>query len=946
MHAKDHYTMHAPRPPASPPPGTGQPVSLVPQEPSGPPPPIVPPGLRRGPRPPSEAYNPKSLPPPIPDQYKKGPRPPSAAYQQLDDGFDDPDLDRKTGGINKIHEKRLWQRMVLAGLAVSLLWATSLAVVRAIVRDYFIPSPTMDTVGEELVAYGVTMDNERDGYAVCAQGQLENCEEQFLDEQAIELQRVADNAALNDAALASNRLLREQAKSHVNESMNILADLVDNNGLNISNPLFLNTSGNSCPIIEEFIAGRTQAAKAINLYAEFTDNQTEYVTSLSEALARRAAYDEEYILNKTEEIREFGDLLAERAANRTREIYDTLGSKFDGFRSCLSFDPANECPGISVMDQFDLNLNLINGTYDSMLGTYDVVFGDVENWVDNFEDLLDKVNNANDKLDQLGFPFEIDTGGINCPCADPDIPFTGVFPPTAFDAPTTIGGNLDSILDGMADALGGTINLSEFKLDLLAGNLSDFYDTGWQGLEDYDPPPITQDPLADFTSTTDQQSEDFENELEGYVGTDDGTGDDFVEPVPTQIDFPENKEEFLALFPNNTRLFDFYVYEASVFNTLSSNLAFVVDLAVYADIIWRVTHTVYLINKYWNLSNLGKPPGDVRINSISGKNWGLKATPDQKVARLLTHPFTIASVSLFFTILIVFTMWSIYEPFFTAYSDGCVNNDAQAVEAGAADGTMIYRNLFTIGFQYATGEGDSIVTTEVDRINLIAEIDCESFFANSSEANLAQAEIQEAIREDYLESLTLNEELKTCLNLEAIDIDQGSNLETRAGSTLYDGLTELLDATYDCSAVGGSCSIGCPDPASVSLQNNAHRSGCTFEWWMHASVVGTSLIIVVFILMNVSRIEFVKAVVRIWWRNISPGDFTYLATCTRSGEHVDPEQVTEEGLSMRETIQQELKIALTRWERWGYIHAVYAVSLNIPWLWACVFMSKNITFDG
>ena len=85
---------------------------------------------------------------------------------------------------------------------------------------------------------------------------MENCEEQFLDEQAIELQRVADNAALNDAALASNRLLREQAKSHVNESMNILADLVDNNGLNISNPLFLNTSGNSCPIIEEFIAGK------------------------------------------------------------------------------------------------------------------------------------------------------------------------------------------------------------------------------------------------------------------------------------------------------------------------------------------------------------------------------------------------------------------------------------------------------------------------------------------------------------------------------------------------------------------------------------------------------------------------------------------------------------------------------------------------------------------
>ena len=133
---------------------------------------------------------------------------------------------------------------------------------------------------------------------------------------------------------------------------------------------------------------------------------------MSEALARRAAYDEEYILNKTEEIREFGDLLAERAANRTREIYDTLGSKFDGFSSCLSFDPANECPGISVMDQFDLNLNLINGTYDSMLGTYDVVFGDVENWVDNFEDLLDKVNNANDKLDQLGFPFEIDTGEL------------------------------------------------------------------------------------------------------------------------------------------------------------------------------------------------------------------------------------------------------------------------------------------------------------------------------------------------------------------------------------------------------------------------------------------------------------------------------------------------------------------------------------------------------
>eukprot|EP00511_Aplanochytrium_stocchinoi_P010130 CAMPEP_0204862568 /NCGR_PEP_ID=MMETSP1348-20121228/2637_1 /ASSEMBLY_ACC=CAM_ASM_000700 /TAXON_ID=215587 /ORGANISM="Aplanochytrium stocchinoi, Strain GSBS06" /LENGTH=917 /DNA_ID=CAMNT_0052012589 /DNA_START=120 /DNA_END=2870 /DNA_ORIENTATION=- len=904
--------MFQPKPPSSPPKGGsgGSKMRAVP---------IVPPGLKKGPRPPSTEYDPKSLPPPVPGQFKKGPRPPSTEFDPAfskfdDDGFVDPNIDRKTGRLAAIHERKLWQRMVLAGLAISLLWATSLAVARAIVNDYFIPRPTMSDVGDSLSSYGAVMDTERASYANCARLQFNDCTDKYETDKADELQRVADNFELNEVSLDTNRARRTLAKITLNDTLNILITEV-NDGLDISNPIFLNNSGEDCPRINEWVAGRAQASGAMGLLDDFNKNQTDHISSLSEALARRQAYDAEYIANKTQEIQEFGQFLSDQAAAKAEAAYAKINASLSQFKACTGF-AADICPTGNIFGQFGVDIGNINASFDGMLGAYEATAIEVGSWMSNFEDLLSKVSIANTQLGNLGIPLSINTGGVSCPCSTPDLTFSGTFPPTNFDAPGDLGGNMNDLLDSVQNGLDDTFNAAKDKLQNLDTNFSDFYGGGWKGFEDYNPPPVNQNPLADWQSQSETNQDAFNNELDGYQGDNDGRDDDFVEPTQTKIDFPDNQEEFLALFPNNTRILEFYSYEPSVFNTLRTNLALVANLAVYADILFRVLHTVYLINKYWNLSNLGKPPGDARLNEISGRGWGLKATPDQKLARMLTHPVFIAMVSLLFTGLITWTAWAIYEPFFNAYVDGCVNHNAADIDAGKSTGTMIFRNFNTIGFQYAASTGDNILTAEVDKVNLIADVECEDFFTNSSENYKEQLIIQSALNEDYLESVSFNTEIKTCLNLDAIDLARGTTLGARVELAVFtDGLVEMEDAIYNCSAVGG-CDFDCNDPGSVSIRNNAHRTSCTSEWWIHSTICGTTMVLLTFILLNVFRIEFVKAVVRIWWRNISPGDFSFLASCTRRGEHIDPEQVTEEGLSMRQTINQELSKALSRWERW------------------------------
>lgn len=88
-----------------------------------------------------------------------------------------------------------------------------------------------------------------------------------------------------------------------------------------------------------------------------------------------------------------------------------------------------------------------------------------------------------------------------------------------------------------------------------------------------------------------------------------------------------------------------------------------------------------------------------------------------------------------------------------------------------------------------------------------------------------------------------------------------------------------------------------------------------------------------------------KAIVRLWWRQLNPYEFSFLGSCTREGQHIDPEQVAQDGNAFQDVIYKAVKKAMKDWEKWGFINLAYSLSLNAPWIFAAVYLSEGIRYD-
>ena len=82
----------------------------------------------------------------------------------------------------------------------------------------------------------------------------------------------------------------------------------------------------------------------------------------------------------------------------------------------------------------------------------------------------------------------------------------------------------------------------------------------------------------------------------------------------------------------------------------------------------------------------------------------------QLIGAILTNPI----VQVIFNLIIMFTVsilfYTAYEPLLSEFEKGCINADAGAIEAGEADGTMIFNNANSMARNFAATPGDREVT--------------------------------------------------------------------------------------------------------------------------------------------------------------------------------------------------------------------------------------------
>merc|ERR1712185_828375 len=108
------------------------------------------------------------------------------------------------------------------------------------------------------------------------------------------------------------------------------------------------------------------------------------------------------------------------------------------------------------------------------------------------------------------------------------------------------------------------------------------------------------------------------------------------------------------------------------------------------------------------------------------------------------------------------------------------------------------------------------------------------------------------------------------------------------------------------------------------------QCSCTIEWLMHSSGLKFALAFTIYALMNVSRVVFTGALSKLMWRYLSPGVFTYRATCDFDGAYIKPGFVQRKE-SYQAVVKTELRKAVKDWESFAWVELVFALLLNIPW---------------
>ena len=836
--------------------------------------------------------------------------------------------------------KRLHCRVILILYAVGLLWCTNLALVFYAVNDVALYRPTMFEVADVVYNAFEAVAKEKDSYDSCAAMDLKVCTDTYEIDHAAEQTRVSDIEGDNRAKIDTNKGLRVAALQQINASMTILEGLVTTGALLLSD-YQVNTSQN-CPKLERWITGQLRASDAMNLFDQFTANTTTLIASRAEQLEARRRYDEEYIANKTIEMQKLKEEFKEAVQNPDAAMA-TVQRELDELKACFmesgTFGNATcSSPEGSVVRNTQDTLDRFQTKFDDYETAFTTYFNDVTVAIDVVRDFLGYIDQINTNLRNLGLgtiamsdpgpsgtaaqPVFVSIGGVTITSVDPNgtLAFLGI-------VETALAQRRQGLNQGAGEA---------------AATSDDLLDEFWQ---DYAPPNIsTDESKAAWEEEKKRQRALLDTILDEFSTPDETKEDNFGEPVRVETLLPESPDELINDTP--LRAFDLFLYPESIFQSFALNIQQFVDLLIMFDVVFRVVHTLFIIRKYWLLSTIGKPPGDARIHRVAGGKFGIHETFDQKVARLVTHPFVLVGVAFIFVGLIAATFWLVYEPLYNQYVDTCVKTSRLEFIAGTneGNGTMLYRNGLSIASNFAFANGDNIIQEDGSKLNARRDSDCrrESFDTTRDYNN--DAALNYAILQDYANSLSLNEELRTCLDIGAIDSAFSTAFVAETTSGVWElEFENMTSAIYNCSKIS-PCEIGCAGPSNDVVTRDVYTGACVAEWWIHGSLMGSVMTVVMFVLINIARIELVNATVKAWWRLLAPAEFSYYGSCERDGTLIYPESTSEEGMYLQEVVKKAVHLRIASWEKGAYIHMLYALTLNVPWIFLLVVLSRDLTF--
>lgn len=854
------------------------------------------------------------------------------------DDIEDIDYEQKILDIEKLpFWERIWAkkipgRLAIALTAVALIWLTSFGLIRLIITSLVFPAPTLTQISNDGSDYFQFVDSLRDGYAGCANQEFLRCQSIFDTEVDREISRTDNVLAANDQFLLEFEGNRSRSKELLNNTLQDFVAFVQD-GQNLAG---FSSGGNldECPRVRQLLVNSLAANSALSRQINVDELTNEALNDIAENFRIQQEFSDNFWAQKDAELFDLNTELSDLYNQRAPEINFKLDDSFTNFADCFTTDLCGGQEGLQGL------LNRINQTLeddaDNKNTTFFVANSDVERFLTVYNRLLDVAVGLNEV-----FPIPLD----NTPpvSVQTDVDFDSFLDNN--NAVERLNNGLDDVFDPFDQAIDDVQQKTADAATDFANEASSF---NRDGIEFYDPP--TLDPTLADQYRQDQANRNAElaNSLV-EAGNDQSNEDEFFEPSQKQADPTEFVDNIVSSFPD--RDLDFFAYDASVFRSIELGIDNFIVSAILIDVMVRILLSISKFNKYWKLSKLGKPPGDVRVKELIGQHFGVKKTSQQKMIDRLTHPAVLNGLTMLFVILMITVVYAMYRPFFLAYIEGCRENDLEDIRNNESDvdGTMIFNNVVAASLTYAAQSGDAVVTTSVDILNNQREVECEANTIRTVDTSEDQLELYNAIRSDYENTLSFRNEIVFCMNLASFDLNRGTNTEEEMNDSSFNFSfqTELQNGVFDCGVlslcdISATCNFG--EREERLVEDEAFVFACDAEQFIHGTVLSSLLIFLIYVTMFIFRKNFMRALIRVFWREINPYDFNIYATCLRDGTHVDPERVTESGFTFQDTVTLELHKAIRKWENESWKYLIAALSLHIPWLFGAIFLRAGFHY--
>ena len=824
-------------------------------------------------------------------------------------------------------QSQILERIYVIVISVSMLWMSSLFVSEFLV-SCFLNKPNLSPVIDNLKTTSEIIENESNQYKSCILDKGQTCRSDSVLAGNTEKERLMSLKIQNDAIINfSINALKECESDRLSIFMQLHNYQVQNN-LNIEDLIYKNmTNKEPCKNLKKQLELEMETENARNLVLNFTRKSGQTFESFASSTKKVVDYSNKYVTAKKIPIRKIGESIKDHCQGVTRSL-SKLRNNCVELEKCIDAKNTSQCPNLnnSFLKHINEVATYADTKYHKLSSVYESLFGSVYVFSSFLKD----------------FAEELKTFAEN-PVV---VSIESVIPVPSFDWVDWYDGTIGKAEKREEINFTKKINeksneaLQKIKTTILNNhnNAIDIYDkqqinTNRQSLKQGELDKILNDFNLPEVQDPEKTAKNYKKNSTSFLKKFDKSVSQIswfpnVSTVNFNFTYADWNKDFSPGNQTGELLksflpadWSFFLYHEFSFENFVSGFQSIGRLAYYGDILFRIFSMIHTIKKHIDTSKVLTPPVDIRTfqkNEAINPGKKVKMTPVQKLFYILFHPAVCATILIGFLWIGLSIFFAIYLPIFNKFVDACIKQ-----KEPSSVNTMLTANSKTLAMHYALRDGSLAKVFAIDELNAEYATLCANHTTQFKQLYFLQAKEASIAQRGFNISSQAVKDLNICLKQSIKD----TVIRTMISSSICMDDTvmkkNITPLVYNCEAIS-PCSPECSKPDNSLITLWTWTTACGGEGYLHTNTFYLIFSIILYVLLNISRILAVMGIRYVLWKELSPNQFSFIATCNLIEENEDNESTN---MKLTENARNVVEKKLRSYKHKGYMMLLIALIL-------------------